>query len=144
MALINKYNSFLKNQFNGAAVIDFESDTIKVAVVTSAYTPSATAHVWFSDITNEVSGTNYPAGGVALSSKTITESAGTVTFDAADVTISQSSSGFSNGRYVILYKDTGTASTSPLIGYINIGLDKGNVVADLVIQFAPAGIFTVV
>jgi len=145
MATITKYNLFLKGMFNGDtnAVIDFDTDTIKVALATSAYTPSATTHDFFNDITNEVTGTNYTAGGAEITSKTLTESSGTVTFDGADVTWSQSGSGFSNARYAIIYKSTGTSSTSRLIGYIDMTSDKGNVAGDFTISWAGTGVFTV-
>lgn len=142
MATIAKYNKFLKNQMDGTAVIDFNTDTIKVALVSSSYTPSATTHDFFDDITNEVSGTNYTAGGATIGSPTLTESAGVVTFDGADVTWTQSAAGFSTARYAIIYKSTGTASTSPLLGYIDFGSDKGNVNGDLTIQWNASGIAT--
>src|SRR6185436_20007850 len=52
--------------------VDFLSDTIKVALVASGYTPNLDTHETFADITKEVSGTGYTAGGAALASKTIT------------------------------------------------------------------------
>jgi hypothetical protein len=147
MATIVKYNSFLKNQMNGGAgtaalVVDFDTNTLKAALVSSVYTPSATTHVTFNDITNEVSGTNYSAGGATLTTATLTESSGTVTFDADDVVWAQDAAGFTNARYVILYKSTGTASTSPLIGYIDLVSDKGNVSGSLTIQWNASGIIT--
>jgi len=142
-AAFTKYNLFLKNQFNGTAPIDFDTDTIKVALCTSSYTPSATTHDFFDDITNEVTGTNYTAGGATLTTKTLTESGGTVTFDADDVTWAQDPAGFTTARYAILYKSTGTASTSPLIGYFNYVSNKDNVDDDFVIRWNASGIFTV-
>jgi hypothetical protein len=50
--------------------IDFNSDAIKVALCTSAYTPDQDGHDFFNDITNEVTGTGYTAGGAALGSIT--------------------------------------------------------------------------
>lgn len=142
MATLAKYNLFLKNQNDGSAVIDFNTDTIKVAVASSTYTPSPTTHDFFNDVTNEVTGTGYTAGGAAIGSKTLTESSGTVTFDGADVTWSADASGFSNGRYGIIQKDTGTASTSPLFGYMDFLADKGNLGGDLTIQWNASGIAT--
>lgn len=52
--------------------IDLDTDTIKVALATSSYTPNKDTHNYFDDITNEVSGTGYTAGGATLASKTIT------------------------------------------------------------------------
>jgi hypothetical protein len=147
MATITKYNSFLTQQMNGGAgtaalVVDFDTDTIKAALVTSVYTPSASTHVTFDDITNEVSGSNYTAGGATLTTPTLTESSGTVTFDADDVVWAQHASGFTDARYVIIYKDTGTPSTSALIGYIDLTSDKGNVSGSLTIEWNASGILT--
>ena len=142
MATITKYNLWQKNQLNGAAVIDWDTDTIKVALATSTYTPSATTHDFFADITNEVTGTNYTAGGATIATIAVTESAGVSTVDGADVTWSQSGAGFANARYGIIYKDTGVPGTSPLMGYIDFTTDKGNVDGDLSLQWAGTGIFT--
>lgn len=154
MATISKYDQFLKTQMNGgqdttgsstasaARVIDFDTDTLKVALVTASYIPSASGHAAFNSITNEVTGTNYTAGGSTLASVTLGESGGTVTFDAADVTWAQSGSGFTDARYAIIYKSTGTPATSTLLCYIDLGADKGNVDGDLVLSFNESGIAT--
>lgn len=52
--------------------VDFLSDTIKVALATNAWTPNLDTNEVFSDMTNEVSGAGYTAGGVTAASKTIT------------------------------------------------------------------------
>lgn len=148
MATITKFQEFLKLQLNGgggtaAKVIDFDTDTIKVGLVTSTYTPDYDAHTTWNDITNEVTGTNYTAGGATLGSTTLTESAGTVTFDAADTTWSQHASGFTTARYAIVYKSTGTASTSTLVACVDLVSDKGNVTGDFTLAWDAAGIFTV-
>lgn len=154
MATISKFNKFLLTQMNGgqdttgsstagaARVVDFDTDTIKVMLTTSAYTPSATGHAAKNSVTNEVTGSGYTAGGATLTSLSVTDSSGTITFDAADVTWSQNASGFTNARYAIIYKDTGVAATSTLIAYIDLGADKGNVDGDLILQFNAAGIIT--
>ena len=147
MASFNKYNLFLKNQMNGgggtaAKVIDFDTDTIKIMLTTSSYVPNAATHGTKADVTNEVSGSNYTAGGATITSPTLTEGSGTVTFDGADVTWTQHASGFTNARYAILYKSTGTDSTSPLIGYYDLATDQTNVGADYSIIFSSLGIVT--
>jgi len=142
MATITKYNLWQLNQLNGSAVIDWDTDTIKVSLSSSIYTPNAATHNFFDDITNEVTGTNYTAGGETIGSVAVTESAGVTTVDGADVTWTQSGAGFTNARYAILYKDTGAAATSPLVGYIDFTTDKGNVNGDLTVQWNAAGIFT--
>ena len=55
------YNRFKRDIANGN--IDLDTDTIKVTLVTGAYTPDQDAHDKRDDITNEVSGTGDTAGG---------------------------------------------------------------------------------
>lgn len=115
------YNSFKKKIMDGS--IDLDTDTIKVALVTSSYTPNQDVHDFFDDITNEVSGTGYTAGGASLANKVVsadnTDDEGV--FDADDVTWTTSTI---TARGAVVYKSTGTASTSPLICYIDFGSDK--------------------
>ena len=61
-------------------------------------------------------------------------------YDAADTTWSAHASGFSTARYAVIYKSTGTASTSPLIGYIDFTTDQDNVNNDLTIKWNASGI----
>lgn len=118
-------------------LIDLDTDTIKVALVTSAYVPDAAAHNFFSDITNEVSGTGYTAGGATLTTPVISESAGTAAFDAADVTWPASTI---TARGAVIYKDTGVTTTSPLIAYIDFVTDKSSSNGDFTIQWNASGI----
>jgi|SRR5581483_7130961 len=55
--------------------INWASDSIKMALLTSSASPSLSSWVHFSDVTNEVSGTGYTAGGAALGTKTHTVTA---------------------------------------------------------------------
>lgn len=126
------YNQFKLKQHNGNA-IDLDNDTIKVMIVTSAYTPSQ-SHAFKSDITNEVSGTNYSAGGTAISGVTLALDGNTVEWVHSDITWLQNASGFSNGRTFIWYKDTGVAGTSPVIMYMQETSDFGNVTGDLILD----------
>lgn len=65
----NAYGPFLAKVLNKE--IDFDSDDIKIMLVSSAYTPDFDAHAYKSDVTNEVSGTGYTAGGETLPSSTV-------------------------------------------------------------------------
>jgi hypothetical protein len=154
MATIAKYNKFLLTQMNGGQdttgtstagatrVVDFDTDTIKVMLTTSTYVPSATGHAAKNSVTNEVTGTGYTAGGATLGTPTVVDSSGTITFDAADTTWTQNAGGFANARYAVIYKDTGTAATSTLIGWVDFVSDKGNVAGDLTLQWNASGIVT--
>ena len=133
------YNIFKSEVMKGA--FDLINDTIKVALLTSTYTPDIDTHENYDDLTNEVSesGTGYTAGG-----KTIINPAVTVditddkgVFDGDDLTWADSSI---TARYAVIYKDTGVASTSKLIGYIDFGADEISDSGDFVIQWADEGI----
>lgn len=100
--------------------IDFDTDTVKVMLCTSSYAPNQDTHDYKDDVTNEVSGTGYTAGGQTLASKTVTYNAttNTMTWDAADPSWNPATI---TARFAVFYVDTGTASTSPLIGYWDFG-----------------------
>lgn len=52
--------------------VDFNSDSLKLALVSSAYAFNHDTHAYFSDITNELStGSGYTAGGAAVASPTL-------------------------------------------------------------------------
>lgn len=136
------YLKFKQLQFSSVHV-DFTTDHLCIGLLTSAYTYS-TAHDYWSDITSsEVSGSNYSSRNVAT--PTVTTSGSTVTIDASDPSAySYSASGFSNARYAVLYKDTGSDATSQLIAYYDFGSNKGNNAGTLTLQLDSSGIFLVV
>ena len=95
---------FLEGQFN------WLTDTIKVILVdTGAYSVVTGTHQYLSDIPTSAR----IAGPVTLTAKTTTGGAA----DGADVTF-PSVSGASI-EAIVIYADTGTESTSPLIAYID-------------------------
>ena len=103
--------------------IDLDSDTLKVMLCTSSYTPNQDTHRYKSDVTNEISGTGYTAGGLALTSVTVSYDAPTNTFklDAADPTWPTSTI---TARYAVFYDATpATDATRPLIAYVDFGAD---------------------
>lgn len=141
------YGKALMAAFGGttsgeAPLVDYLSDTIKIALCTSSYTPNQDTHDFFDDITNEISGTGYTAGGATLGSKTLdyTGATNVVKFDAADPSWTTSTL---TARYAVIYKDTGTASTSPLLWYIDFGADVSTTAGTFLITFDAAGIATI-
>lgn len=140
------YDTFRENAFSGDA-LDFESpggNGIKCALVTSAYTPNQNTHEFFSQVTGQVSGAGYTAGGNVMANGTVTLSgAGLVTVDLDDPAVwAQDSGGFSNAQRAVVYHDTGNPATSRLIGYSeSFGSDMGNVNGDFSIVVNPNGLF---
>ena len=132
------YGNFLLKALNKE--VDFDSDTIKVALLTSSYTPDQDAHDYFNDVsTYEVTGTGYTSGGATLASKTATYDSGTnvIVLDAADVTWSSSTI---TARYAVVYDSTGTSSTSALIGYVDFGSDQSSTNGNFTITWDSTGI----
>ncbi len=126
----------LKNDLD----VDLDDTTagrFKVMLVTSSYTPDFGTHDFKVDVTNEVVGTGYSAGGESLSSVTLTQSAGTITFDADDVTWTSSTI---TARGAVVYDDS--LVNDPLICYIDFGADKSSSSGDFVLSFNASGIFT--
>ncbi len=123
--------------------VDWDTDTIKVMLCTSSYTPDQDTHIYKSSVTNEVTGTGYTAGGATLANKTITYtgSTNTIKLDADDITWSNSTI---TARYAVIYDDTGTDSTSTLLGYIDFGEDQVSSAGSFTIKWDAGGIFTVV
>lgn len=112
-----------------AGDIDLIDDDLKVALLDNSYVYD-TAHSFFSSITGQVG-----ASSPSLTSKTITGGV----FDAANTTINSVT-----GNQIValvIYKDTGVASTSPLIFYAD-GLNvtpNGN---NININWNASGIFS--
>ena len=131
------YNAFKKNIMNGG--IDLDTDTIKVALVTSTYTPDQDAHEFWSDVTNEVTGTGYTAGGATLANAAVTQdnTDDEGVFDADDVTWSSSTI---TAAAAVIYKDTGTSTTSPIVCYLDFGGDKSSSNGDFTISWSAEGI----
>jgi len=124
--------------------IDWDTDTIKVMLCTSSYVPNQDTHVYKSSVTNEVAnGNGYTTGGITLTTKTITYTAGTntIVLDADDVTWATSSI---TARYGVIYCSTGVDATSVLIGLIDFGQDFTSSNGDFKITFNASGILNIV
>lgn len=132
------YTSAKRDLANGS--LDLDTDTLKMLLTTSTYTPSA-AHAKRSDVTNEITGTGYTAGGATLGSKTVTNVGTQGVFDAADV--SWATATFT-ARYAVLYKSRGGASSADeLIKVFDFGVDQVVAGATFTIQFAATGILLI-
>ena len=101
------------------ADVDLLVDTIRVIFLrTSVYT-FAQAHDFFNDLTSPVgnSGNSGVGDGGQLGTPTTNSPVGGV-FDALDETLTSVSSGAALNALAI-YKDTGSAATSPLLAYVD-------------------------
>jgi hypothetical protein len=121
MAVTAKMYSNAPKNFLGGASIDLDSDTLKVMLCTSLYTPNQNTHAFKSDVTNEVTGTGYTAGGATLGSVTLATSGTVTTLDAADTSWATSTI---TARYAVIYDSTPASdATRPLLAYVDFGAD---------------------
>jgi hypothetical protein len=135
------YNSFKRDIAIGS--IDLDTDTLKMMLVTSAYVPNQDTHTKRSDVTNEIVGTGYTAGGVTLANKTVVVNNTTnlAIFDADDITIPNATI---TARAGVLYKSRGGASTADeLIAYLDFNSDIAATAGNFVITFDANGILTI-
>jgi hypothetical protein len=125
------YNSAIDDIARGA--IDFDTDTFKVMLVTSAYTPNQDTHLKRSDVTNEATGVGYIAGGVTP--------VVTVTKDTVNdkVVIQFTAVSWNNSsitaRGCVYYKSRGGASSADeLVAYTDFGFDAVSSLGTLIIN----------
>lgn len=120
--------------------IDCENDTIKLKYMQTGYTPNAGTHAFLSDVSaSEASGA--PTETLASVDIRIDAANSRVEFDCADVT--ENSITTSTDKFII-YKDTGSAATSPLIACIDIAEGTvAPVAGTLAITFNAEGIFAI-
>jgi len=115
------YNSFIRDVLVGN--IDMDTDTFKVMLTTSAYTENKDSHDKRDDVTGEVTGTGYTAGGA---STTVTVAAVDTANDDVEITIGAASWATSTitARKAVIYKSRGGASSADeLVCVIDFGSD---------------------
>lgn len=119
---------------------DLDTDTTKVMLCTSTFAPNIDTTVFRSDVTNEVTGTGYTAGGATLASPTVTvdNTDDEGVFDAADTSWATATI---TARYAVLYKSRGgLASADEVIGWIDFGADKTSTAGTFLITWNAEGI----
>lgn len=136
-------------EYIGDGSIDLDNDSFKVGLYLSTSNVATTSINALATATNEhANGNGYATGGVALSGVTWAESAGTVTFDAADMTDAWTATGGSIvARFAVIYDDTVTSPVAdPIVAHCLLDATPDDVtVTDtntLSINMNASGIFT--
>jgi len=116
------YNSCLNDMATGA--IDFDTDTFKIMLVTSSYTPNKDTHTKRSNVTNEITGTGYTSGGTTTTVTVTNDTAN----DRIDIDFSDVSwtSATLTAAAAVIYKSTGTAASDNLVAYLDFA---GNMIS---------------
>ncbi len=114
------FNSAANDQARGA--IDFDTDTFWVLLTTGLYVPDRDAHSRRSNVTNEVSGAGYTAGGQAVTVTVNQDNAN----DRLDVTLGGATwaTATITARQAVYYKRRGgAASADELVCVVDFGAD---------------------
>jgi hypothetical protein len=123
-------------------VLNLDLETHKLALYTNTETPNFSTETAYAT-PNEVTGTNWAAGGVALTGTTVSESpAGSLMFDATDVSVASTT--LPGVRGCKIYADALTTPTADaLIVGVNFGADYATTNGTFAIAWAGAGIFAI-
>jgi hypothetical protein len=100
------------------ADIDFDTVVFKAALAATAYTPNMDTHDFWDDVVaNEVTGTNWAAGGqTTAATVTVDATSNEVRIAFADISVPTVT--LTDGKHVVVYNSTpGTNATRHLIGY---------------------------
>ena len=140
MATASWYGNTMLKVLDGQA-FDCDGSTIKLMLYDNTYTPDIDTHIYLDDVsTYEITtGADY-TGAVTLSCSAPSYDASNnrVVLDASNVLWSASTITASGA---IIYVDTGLASTSLLLGYIDFGAEYSSVNGDFQITFDSTGVF---
>lgn len=138
---IDAYDQFIA--LIGDGTVDLNSDALKGMLLNTSHTRTVTNTLKSQIVANEIAGANgYTTGGLALTSLAYTQTAGTVTFDSADLTWSASGGSIAASDCVI-YDDTTTSPLDALLIDIDLdGLQTAGDGTDFIVRPNASGWYT--
>ncbi len=133
------YNIFKKNILSDK--INLSNDTFKMALLQSNYTPDIDAHTVFSDVTGEVSGSGYTAGGQVITGLNFTQdnTNDVGKLDASNV--AWDNSVITSARFGLVYRSGASSGDSYLVAYQSFGSDKSTNNAKFEVEIDSSGLF---
>lgn len=121
--------------------LDLDLETHKIALFSNSITPNYTTDTAYAVApynANEVTGTNWPSGGVALTGTGFTAASGILTYDATDVSVATTT--IANARGGLLYADALAGNNAVLL--VDFGADYSTTAGTFAIVWNASGIFT--
>lgn len=104
----------LEKMFIDTADESLEAEDNRITLLSDSATPNFDTHDFWDDlVANEVTGTNWSAGGVALTGTEVTLSSGVLTFDATDVSVASTT--IANAMASVLRFNVGSNATDQLV-----------------------------
>ncbi len=142
---ITFFNEFLEDE--GLKIHELNTDTVKCGLTNGTTTPAATTADprWGAGGTTNFAaeevtpGGNYVAGGTDVTN-TFSESAGTATLGASNISWAQNASNPTNATWGILYNDTSAGKEA--IAYVDLGGAFDMTTGDLSITWGSSAIGT--
>lgn len=122
--------------------LDLDLETHKIALFNNTLTPNFTTDTAYGVApynANEVTGTNWASGGVALTGTSLTAAGVGITFDATDVSVATTT--LVNARGGLIYADALAGNNA--ICLVNFGADYSTTAGTFAITWNAAGIFTI-
>jgi len=137
---ITLFNQFGEDE--GAGVHDFDNDTFKVCVLDNTTPPTAAdaAPAYSAYSSNEVSGTNYTAGGATLANVVWSRTGDTTKFDADDAGWTQNAAGPTDMYWGVVYNDSDASKRG--VCFVELGGPLSLQDGDVTIQWGAGGIAT--
>lgn len=123
--------------------LNVTADTLKMSLHTATYVPSQDGDAYQDDLTGEIVGTGYTAGGATLTGVALTYDAATnvVKIDCDDVTWADST--IADAAHAVIYDDTpATAATKPLLGYISFAEPVSSTSGAFTVTMSSDGLLT--
>ena len=136
---ITLYNAVAAHLLTGT--VDPDTDTLKIALLSSAYSFDA-AHTEFAEVSaNEIAGTGYTAGGQILSNVAVSQAGDLATLDCDDIVWPSASI---TARWAVIYAEVVRNSvTNPLIAAILLDdtpADVSSTNSDFTLQISASGL----
>lgn len=122
--------------------VDLDLETHKGALFSNSITPNFTTDTAYAVSpynANEVTGTNWASGGVALTGTTFVAGSGTAIFDATDVSVATVT--IANARCYLLYADALAGNNA--ICLVDFGADYSATAGTFQIVWNASGIFVI-
>ena len=132
----------------GNKIHDLDADDFRMGIITAATTPAVNtaAPHWAGTGTTNMStnqvvttGTSYTAP-LVLTAEAWALTATGAAMDVADITLAQDASGFTNGRWGVVYNNTDANKRA--IGYLDLGSDRSLVAGSVTITMNASGILS--
>lgn len=134
------YGLSLEKMFIDTLGESWEAEDNKVLLVSDSEAPNFDTHDFRNDITAEVTGTNWAAGGVALTGTEVTLASGLLTFDATDVSVANVT--VTAAMAAVGYFNVGSSATDQLWFLSDFVTAISPSAGTLGIQWAAGGIIT--